>query len=1158
MITRARTLLTGLTALVILMAAVIGLPAVLYRFGGSPLPRHLASWHHVTSVLTSRDNGTVLLGVIRDLSWLAWLLFTVAVLAEAQAAIRGRRAPRLWLGALQGGAARLVALAALTFAAAPAASLTASAAPITAAHAGPAARGEPGQQAGELQLMSFSAPAGAAARHGPDVAAARSVTVRPGDCLWSIAARFLGAGDRYREIATMNIGHDMGDGQVFSNPSLIQPGWRLALPATAQSDAPVVTSTGATHHLGHPTKDPHFRRRHATAQHHQAPAAPAVGSSAPVPGSTVPGSTVPGSTVPGSTVSGSSVPAGGVSAVSQPAGQASFQTSADDAAASEHLPEIAVFAAGALAGAVLTSLGRLRRRQRQYRRRGRRIPLPADPQVLAAERKLRAAAPPDGPVSTLPDALRSLETGIVTAGHVLPDIVGLHVTPDVLEVLLAAPALDSPPPPYTITPGRQGMCWQLALPGYGGSEDSGAPGGSGAPVLHGSGLLPGLFTAGGTDAGYLLLDLESLQVTGCDGPPELVDQVVAAAATELTTGQWSGWYDLVLVGFDELSVLGRAEHCATVDDALSLLAERCAVVGDRLADQPPADLRQLRLAAPDDEDWGLTIFVSRVEPTPDQMTHLLELAEDGPGGIAALVAGDPETDDGRMAPTVLQVAPDPQRAGGIVANVIPLQIVVRPQALSEAEYEAISTLFAVAADLDDVSPEQVPYAVYGAPPWLPDAAVLDADDAALPWPDDAEQDAAAGPGSADGDAPRPSWMDGPEPDAHPDQAGASSDLGWHDAAEFARRGWATDPDGHLPQQGARGQWLTAVPADEAGWGAGAGLPAGGGYAEYRGGDAGSFDGGYGGAPAGACDGLESDGYPEPRTGAHPLANGGHHQPPAPDARPPANGFATATPAAGFATPPWVSQPAPPAVTRLEVRILGPFVVTGAVEQLQPKQAELVLALALAAPGGLSNSGLCSMLGADPDHPKPSDAVRQIITRTRRRLGRASDGREYIIHSGNGNYLLHPDAWLDWTEFRRLLSEGRAEDMRAALALVRGEPFTGSFHWWVDIPLMETVRAEIVDAALALGEFELSTGVPRAAARAVRAGLAAETSAEQLWRLLMMAEHAAGNTAGVAEAWRRCLDAIEDVAPGGEPHPETEALYRQLTAVATRQHAPLTG
>ncbi len=92
---------------------------------------------------------------------------------------------------------------------------------------------------------------------------------------------------------------------------------------------------------------------------------------------------------------------------------------------------------------------------------------------------------------------------------------------------------------------------------------------------------------------------------------------------------------------------------------------------------------------------------------------------------------------------------------------------------------------------------------------------------------------------------------------------------------------------------------------------------------------------------------------------------------------------------------------------LEVKILGPFTIIGSAEQLQPKQAELVLALALAAPAGLSNSALCSMLGADPDHPKPADAVRQIITRTRRRLGLASDGQEYIIHAGNGQYILHP-------------------------------------------------------------------------------------------------------------------------------------------------------
>jgi DNA-binding SARP family transcriptional activator len=122
-------------------------------------------------------------------------------------------------------------------------------------------------------------------------------------------------------------------------------------------------------------------------------------------------------------------------------------------------------------------------------------------------------------------------------------------------------------------------------------------------------------------------------------------------------------------------------------------------------------------------------------------------------------------------------------------------------------------------------------------------------------------------------------------------------------------------------------------------------------------------------------------------------------------------------------------------------------------------------------------------------------------------------------------------------------------------MVRGEPFTGSFYWWIDIPLLETVRAEITDAAQMLGEFELAAGSPRAAARAALAGLTAETSAEQLWRLLMRAEHAAGNAGGVAEAWRHCLDAIEDIAPGGEPHPDTVALYHQLTAP---QHAPVRG
>jgi len=938
---RARAAATGLAALTVLAALVVGLPLVLYRFGGAPLPGRIPGWHDLAARLARRDEGGTALAVIRGCAWLAWLLFTACVLAEAQAAVRGRRAPRLRLGGLQGAAAQLVALAALAFTA-------------------PAAIASPVAAVSPVALDSMATPDSAPI--GP------AVTVQAGDCLWSLAQRYLGAGDRYPEIAALNYGRAMGDGEVFTDPSLIRPGWRLLLPAGAVSGpAPPATQTAGSH-SGHATSDPQYRQRHRTANRHEGNG-PARTRSPSSGAAVVPG---PARTDGGAVSRPLAEQAGGLPAVPR-------------------IPETTVFVTGALAGAILTSLTRMRLRQRQERRRGRRIALPGREDVLAAEQRLHAGAPGE-PVGTLRHALACLETGLLATGQRLPGIVGLHVTPDLLEVLLTSPAEEGPPAPYVVSPGRQGMCWQLVLPAAAGPETE----------CH---LMPGLITAGATDDGYLLLDLEASQVTGCDGPPELVGQVISTVATELVTGQWSSWPDLILVGCDELAPLGRAEHCATVDCALSQLEERCAKVAARIAEHGPADVRELRLAEPDDEDWGLTILISRAEPSADELTRLLDLAVESWGGLAALVAGDAEAADGRMAPAVLQLAPDPEVPDGIVANVAPLQITVRPRAMSGADYDAIALLLGAAADTNDVGPDDPPYAAYDAPPWIPRAVALQPDVPTMVSP------------------------------GEPDEGEQSDEV----LAAFV-------PRHRLPE-------------------AEAALPSG---------------------------------------------------------------------------------------DRLDVQILGPLAITGAAGQLQPKQAELVLALALAAPAGLSNSALCTMLGADPDHPKPSDAVRQVIMRTRRRLGRASDGQEQIIHAGSGQYLLHPEASLDWSRFRDLARSGRADDLRSALALVRGQPFTGSYFWWIDVPLIETVRAEIVDAAETLAEFELVAGAPRAAARAARAGLAAEPSAEQLWRAVMRAEHAGGNQAGVTEAWRRCLDAIEDIAPGGEPHPDTAALYRQLTTAAPEQ------
>jgi DNA-binding SARP family transcriptional activator len=236
---------------------------------------------------------------------------------------------------------------------------------------------------------------------------------------------------------------------------------------------------------------------------------------------------------------------------------------------------------------------------------------------------------------------------------------------------------------------------------------------------------------------------------------------------------------------------------------------------------------------------------------------------------------------------------------------------------------------------------------------------------------------------------------------------------------------------------------------------------------------------------------------------------------------------------------------------LRLSVLGPLTVNAQPGALLPAQTQLLVALALAGGDGLPNRRLCELLGADPAHPRPSDSLRQLIVRTRRQLGRAGDGRQWVEHRGHGLYALHADARLDWTDFSALAAAGlRSRDagtLSEALSMVRGEPFAGCYYWWLDPALVESARATVVTAANVLAGISLDGGDAAGAARAARAGLAADGSAEQLWRALMRAEHAAGNLAGVRETWNRCRGAVADIAADGEPERATAAVYSRLLA-----------
>ncbi len=58
---------------------------------------------------------------------------------------------------------------------------------------------------------------------------------------------------------------------------------------------------------------------------------------------------------------------------------------------------------------------------------------------------------------------------------------------------------------------------------------------------------------------------------------------------------------------------------------------------------------------------------------------------------------------------MLALAGDPDRPGGILARITPLQLQVRPQVLTSADYEAIISLFETATEEGDVAAGQPPY-----------------------------------------------------------------------------------------------------------------------------------------------------------------------------------------------------------------------------------------------------------------------------------------------------------------------------------------------------------------------------------------------------------------------------------------------------------------
>lgn len=553
-------ILTGLTALLALLALLFGAPVALALLGGNPLPDTLPSRTQISDALTRPDDsGTLFIAAVTMVGWIAWVAFTVPVIVEVVSRVRGIRTPRLpALSGMQSIAAGLVAGVSLLIASpavAVASSTPAQASPATApAHTTITALASP---ATTTVTAATTVPATAASHHaGADKDAPATYRVHKGDNLSAISQRVLGDDTRYTEIADLNP-------RLIKDPDLIHPGQRFVLPDDTRDRGERRHATGHVTESTEAATPPVSTPAPQPAEADPAPAA----TTPAAPATTAPTQAAPAPAVPHESAGTSTRPANPTGAAS--AAPATAPTTAADNAGSDDVvvPVAAtVGSLGVLAALTLLALRRRRARQQQHRRPRRRIARPVDG---SAEAKLHVAA-----VSTdwnrLDAALRALAAGLADRpDEQWPDVVAAWVDNEAIHLVLTKECPAPPPQPWT---SDSPTIWTLPAQ---------------AELLDASGHLaplPSLVTVGSQPGQHLLIDLERLGMVTVTGDPARAVDLVRYIGGELAHNRWSDEVDVVLAGFDPDEAVWLAKLDSRRITAAASIEQAVARLRRRLAD----------------------------------------------------------------------------------------------------------------------------------------------------------------------------------------------------------------------------------------------------------------------------------------------------------------------------------------------------------------------------------------------------------------------------------------------------------------------------------------------------------------------------------------------------------------------------------------------